>query len=242
MKKARYRKGHGIHSPFLFHLITEIIENRRSLPEYKIFKNLKEQAFKLLCDCSDPYLEIVYNQFSLPASKPRRLYRKIELAPRYGKVVFRLLREFKPSSVASYGPTFGANLALMALANNDCPVYQLIENHSCDLISKELITDLVISNVHYLHVDAELSTKPEFVIVNYPVNPDASRNVVQKYLQLHGNDDVLIIRGIHESNEMEAIWQEMVSNENVRVSLDLFEIGIALFRKGLQKENFIFKF
>ena len=36
IKNARHRHGHGIHSPWLFRLITEVIEDKKRLPEYKI--------------------------------------------------------------------------------------------------------------------------------------------------------------------------------------------------------------
>jgi hypothetical protein len=52
----------------------------------------------------------------------------------------------------------------------------------------------------------------------------------------------MIIRGIHRSAEMENIWQEVIKEKKVKVSLDLYEIGILLFRKKLQKQHFILRF
>ncbi len=242
LKKARHRRGHGIHSPFLFHLISEVIENKTRLREYKIFKSLKNDVLNSLHNFSEPSLSAVYHEFNLAPSNPRRLYRKVELPRRYGKVTFRLIREFKPSSVVSYGTTFGANLALIAMACKDGIVYQYINDPIYEFASKELLNGLAISNVRFFNENTAPSVKSEFILINYPGNPAVSQNVVLQYLKLHGDDDVLIIRGIHESKEMEAIWQEMITSESVRVSLDLFEIGIALFRQGLQKENFIQRF
>lgn len=241
LKRARHRRGHGIHSPFLFRLITEVVESRKRLPEYTIFKGLKNKVLNLLDDFQNPLLTEIYHQLNLHPSKPRKLYKKVELPLRYGKVVFRLIRYFKPSTIINYGPTFGVNLAVMALANNDSIIYQSISDPAYKLISKELLKDSAISNIQFFQENSIPTINPEFIMINYSDNPDLSRNVVQKYLRIHGDDDVLIIRGIHESQEMETIWLEMIVHESVRVSLDLFEIGIALFRKGLQKENFILK-
>ena len=242
MKKARHHRGHGIHSPFLFRLITEVVENRTSLPEYKIFKGLKSYVLDLLDGFSEPSLSNIYHQFKVPSSNPHQLYRKIELPLRYSKVVFRLIREFKPSSVVYYGPSLGASLVIIAMANNDNHIYQFINDAACELVSKELLKDSAISNVHFFQENEVPSVDHEFVVINYPGNPVVSQNMAQKCLHVHGDDDVLIIRGIHESKEMEVIWRELIASESVRVSLDLFEIGIALFRKGLQKENFIQRF
>jgi len=242
LKKARHRRGHGIHSPFLFHLITDVVENRKRLPEYLIFKELKNTAQSLLGTFSEPSLAPVYLEHNLVPSNPHRLYRKAELPLRYGKVVFRLLREFKPASVVHYGPTLGPNLALMAMADSDRLVYQSINCPVYELVSSKLLGDAAIINVSFFNEISFPPVPPDFIVINYPCDAAASRHFVQKSLHSHGEDGVLIVRGIHESKEMEAIWQELISSESVRVSLDLFEIGITLFRKGLQKENFIQRF
>lgn len=242
LKRARHRRGHGIHSPFLFHLITTVLENKRSLPEYEILKDLKNKALYFLSEFSDQSLSTVYHQFNLPSSNPRRLYRKVELPLRYGKVVFRLIREFKPLSVINYGPTFGTNLALMAMANSDNYIYQVISDSSYGIVCKELFNDPVISNIKFVPENSAPEVNPEFIVINYSNNPGQAQIVAQKYISSHGSDDVLIIKGIHESEEMEAIWQEFIENDQVHVTLDLFEIGIALFRNGLQKENFVLKY
>jgi hypothetical protein len=242
LKKARHRRGHGIHSPFLFHLITEVVENRHKVSEYKIFKNIKDRALNLLEDSPEKILSTIYQQFNLTPSNPHRLYRKVELPLRYAKVVFRLLHEFKPLSLVSHGPSFGANLAFMALASCDTMVYQSVNDPACSLISNNLLKALAISNVQFFNENSSSIVKGEFVMINYPYKPAQSRSVFQTCLSVHGEDDVVIIRGIHESKEMEAIWQEGIDSESVRVSLDLFEIGIALFRCRLQKENFIQRF
>ena len=108
--------------------------------------------------------------------------------------------------------------------------------------SKELLKDSSISNIYFFPENSVFSVTPEFLIVNYPDDPDKSRSILQNCLNLHGDNDVLIIRGIHESKTMENIWRELITNESVRVTLDFFEIGMALFHKGLQKENFIHRF
>jgi len=242
LKKAHHRRVHGIHSPFLFRLITTVIENRQALPEYKVLRNLKVKAVNLLSEFSDQSLSTIYLQFNLPHSNPRKLYQKVEMPYRYGTVVFRLIREFNPASVINFGPTTGANLALMAMENTNRIVYQVINNPIYESLSKKLLNDLTLTNIQFLDEKSVPSINPEFIMINCADNPDHSRRLVQKKLMMAGDNDVLIIRGIHETKEMESIWHEMIASESVRISLDLFEIGITLFHKRLQKENFVFKY
>jgi hypothetical protein len=212
LKKARHRRGHGIHSPFLFYLITEVIENKERLPQFKSFKLLNKE-----------------------------LYKKIELPEKYRQIVFHLIREFKPSSIIHYGPTLGFDLAILATANIDSRVYQVNNDPFCELISKRLLNDSAIVNIQFVPENSIPEINPEFVLLNCFNNSDLSQSLIQNYINQHSDDGVLIIRGIHESKEMEAIWKEAIASQSIRVSLDLFAIGIILFRKGLQKENFILK-
>jgi len=242
LKRAKHRHGHGIHSPFLFHLITNVIEDRRRPPEYKIYKNLRINALILLADSKKLLLSNICNQFNLPLSKQGKIFKKIELPIRYGKVIFRLIKEFKPTSVLNFGPALGINLALMAMANRDTPVYQIINQSACDLFSRELLKDSTISNIHYLAENHKQQVSPDFIVINHPNDPKMSGSISQNFASSLGVNGVLIIRGIHESKEMEIVWNELIANVRVRVSLDLFEVGIALFRTGLQKENFILRY
>jgi len=241
LKRARYRHGHGIHSPFLFRLITCVVEDKRKQPEYELVKKLRKSALKILYKNSDPSFTSLYHQFKLSPSKTKKLFKKVELPMKYGKVIFRLIREFNPSCIVNYGPSFGINLALMALAKNDSSVYQVINNVSYQTVYAKLLKEAGIQNIYY-NEDQISTVIPEFVIINFPDSPERSWSITEKFMGSKGDDDVLIIRGIHESGEMEALWNKAIEYDRVRVSLDLFEIGILLFRKGLQKENFIHRF
>ena len=242
LKRARHRRGHGIHSPFLFQLITKVIENRKRVPEYKIFRELRSEALRLLAISHDQSSTQFSLPFNLSATKPRKFYRKIELQLRYGKVVFRLIREFNPSSALFYGPTLGIIPAIMSMGNKQMQVYLDMDTPPYRTFCDELLKNKLDRPLNFLSENKEPPVKPELIVISYPFNPLKSLITAQKHLGMDGDNDLMIIRGIHESKEMEKAWQEIISVNNTRISLDLFEIGIVLFRKGLQKQNFIHRF
>ena len=242
LKRARHRRGFGIHSPFLFRLITTVVEGKRNNPEYKNFKQIKKEAINLLKVKMLPEIEGLFSQYNLPVSKSAKLYRKIELPLRYSKAVYRLIQYFQPANIFYFGPTLGVNLLIASLANPKSSVYHIDENTNLQRFAAELISKSNEMSINYLCEGPPQLVKADFCFVNHPYNPIVSRKIVQKRIDEHGIDDVLIIRGIHESKEMEDCWSELTTSTEVRVTLDLFEIGIALFRRGLQKENFTLKF
>lgn len=240
--KARHRGGHGIHSPFLFHLITAVIEDRRRIPAYKIFKDLKNSALRLLSNLSDESLSRIYNEFNLPVSSRRNLYKKAELPLRYGKLVFRLINYFKPSAISNYGPSLGVNLAVIASLDDQIPIYHTTKNHEYHSFYNELLKDSALTNIYYEKEISGPLVDSEFIIINYRYHPLNCQEVVNQILSTNGKICTLIIIGIHESKEMELIWQKLIESKKISVSLDLFEIGIGIINKRLQKEDFVLRF
>ena len=47
-------KGHGMHSPFLFHFITKVLNDKKEYPAYKNVENLRK---KLLTDQTELTIE-----------------------------------------------------------------------------------------------------------------------------------------------------------------------------------------
>jgi hypothetical protein len=54
---------------------------------------------------------------------------------------------------------------------------------------------------------------------------------------------ILIFEGIHESKEMEANWEKIKMHYEVKLTIDLYKLGIVFFRQEqLEKENFTIRF
>jgi hypothetical protein len=176
--RSRHRRGHGIHSPFLFRLITTVIEEKEELPEHIKFKELVISALQLLNRTSDQQFKKAYQQFNLKGFKSNRLYNKVELPLRYIKVLFRLVRYFKPSSIINYGPAFGVNLGVMAMADKSAIVYQVINDPEFVSFSKELLREPTFSNISYIKEYSEVQDVTEFVIVNHPYDTKLSQQIV----------------------------------------------------------------
>ena len=56
------------------------------------------------------------------------------------------------------------------------------------------------------------------------------------------DNSVIIIDGIHSDKNNMELWQLMKKNEKVRVTMDLYEPGIAIFNEKLFKKHYIVSF
>ena len=56
-------------------------------------------------------------------------------------------------------------------------------------------------------------------------------------------ESILIFDGIHDSKEMENSWEAIKMHKEVKLTIDLYKLGIVFFRQEqLEKENFIICF
>jgi hypothetical protein len=223
--KAGHRKGHGIHSPFLYRLISSVIENKDFFSAYRMLE--EAQTFLLHATQSK---SVGKNQTNhLP-----------DLDLRFGKLIFRLVNEFQPKIIGYYGASFGTNLLYLALADSRIKVNTYIPDNVEIKVCEKLLAHFEIKNV-VLNKEPQ-QFQENFVLINFPDDAFQSSEIIKNHLKNSGNDDVVIVQGIHQSPEKEVVWLDYIKNEKIRVSLDLFEIGIAIFRSNLQKEDFILKF
>jgi hypothetical protein len=219
-----------------------VIEDKKLYRSYGVLRSQKKFILNKLKETENPG-DIIFNDISLQnISSKKKLFKNVELGYRYGKLLVRLIKEFNPSSIFFYGPTFGMNLLYLALANPNVPVFGIGYNSQNDEHWTEMLETIPTSNLHFAS-EMEIASKiQEFVFINYSFMPQETKRLMELKLKFTGPDDVVIIRGIHKSEAMEDLWKEIIKDRRIRVSLDLYEIGILLFRKKLQKQHFILRF
>jgi hypothetical protein len=166
--------------------------------------------------------------------------KRLHLLPgKFDRLIFRLVNEFQPRSLSFYGSTFGVTLMAMALADRRIRLDAQVENDHYRSFCRRLIEVYEVGNINLSGV-GKISAS-DFVVVQDPLDPDVcSRALAQIVEQPY--DGVIVLCGIHASAEMEAVWKRYQKEPLVRISLDLFEIGIFICKKGLQKEDFVLRF
>ena len=236
--KARHRHGHGIHSPFLFRLITEVMENDGNYSTYPLLKAADENVRNMLriLDMKSYHtgkiLESGYNSQEI---------KRMHLLPqRFDRLLFRLVNDFGPEGIAFYGSTFGVTLLALALADRRVQLEAQVENDHYRSFCRRLAEVYEVGNIHI--TEAVNLVFPDFIVLQDPLNPDHCDGILSQVLAGPAWYGVIVVCGIHVSAGMEDAWIKHQKNPLVRVALDLFEIGIFICRKGLQKEEFVVRF
>lgn len=89
----------------------------------------------------------------------------------------------------------------------------------------------------YHNIQEEISTKEN---VDMLVCLDGNvLTTFQRFVENMNDGGIMIFSNIHEREDE---WKDVIKDDHVRVSMDLYKIGICLFKSEMQKENYVVKF
>jgi predicted O-methyltransferase YrrM len=246
-------KGHGIHSPFIFEFVTQVLRDRVSYPA-----SIEELRKSLL----DERRAVPTLDFGAGNSGERLISEiaRTSLKPaKFGQLLYRMARFYQPANILELGTSLGVTTAYLASGalpagstpGGGPPVITLEGAPSVAAIARRNFSELGLKNIRIVegNFDATLPGVLEslpkldlvFIDGNHRLEPTLCyyREMQPK---LH-SDSILIFDDIHWSREMEAAWEELKQDNAVRCSVDLFYIGILFFRVGFHTaQHFTIRF
>ena len=223
--KLRYRKGHGVHSPFTYNLITKVIEEK--FPYY-VFEEIESFRTQIL-ERKDSYSQIT-------AQKTH--HRK------YGQLLFRLVNFFNCENVLQIGASTGIMTLYLASALPACQCVVLEEDKDLKRFTEELIKQARLKNVRietgdYLLESDELAKKLfgfDLIFINTP-NNELCKTIIDTCF-FAKKDIIVIINGINKIRSIKVLWQQLKKKSNVNVLIDLDVFGIIFFKENINKQYY----
>ncbi len=245
--KSKYKKGYGLHSPFVFNLVRDLIGDNH---HYYVFESIKAYRKQLMKSnqviCMTDYGAGSTN-FEGRERKVSKLVFQSSIQPKYGELLFRLANHFKPNCIVELGTSIGISASYFARHNSGCPVYTIEGCEKAAAFAAKTFKVLRCSNVQQIvgqfqDVLPELVgslDKLDMVFIDGHHEKQATLAYFNICLSKATNESIFIFDDIHWSKGMHEAWQIISDHPEVTVSLDLFQIGIVFFRKECQKQHFV---
>ena len=223
----RYRKGFGVHSPFVFNLITKVIEERC---QYYSFYDIELIRKQLLFQNG----EITYPDRQQKGKMRRRTIGRIvereAIRPKHGALLFRLANYFK----------YASDLKCIALEN--VPEFASIARIAFSKAARNPV-DLRVGGYKDLLPKALKDMEQlDFVFFNTLYEQQNNSWLFETCLKHVHGDTVFVFEGIKASRKMREFWQKVCSHPEVTVTIDLYSMGIVFFNKKLHKRDYIVYF
>ena len=244
--RAHYRKGHWVHSPFTFHTLNYVIFERTPYYSFPVIENLRQQ----LQQNNTPL-----NLQPLGTSKAKTTTIARELknsakSPRLAQLLQRLCASNKSQYIIELGTNLGLSTAYLASNNSNSQVFTLEGQPELCKIAQQNFKQLHLNNIQVIegNIDDTLTLLIQqipqidllFIDANHQYQATLDYYNLAKS-KLHKNT-IIIFDDIHWSKGMQHAWNEIRQDPDIRLSIDIFHMGIVWFNTDIPKQYYIVAF
>jgi predicted O-methyltransferase YrrM len=248
---ASNSKGHGMHSPFVFDFILNVLNNKSN---YQPPIEIEQLRKKLLLDKriieiqemgagsrTDPSGQRPVKQIARSALKSKRL----------AQVLFRLAKHYRPQTIVELGTSLGLTTAYFSKAIPHSSIITIEGDESVASIANENFQKLDCNNIQLLQGNFDHVLPPvinqlpsidlAYIDGNHRYQPTI--NYFHQFLSKSNDQTILVFDDIHWSREMEEAWKEIQQHASVQYTIDIFFLGFVFFRSEFKaKQNFSIRF
>jgi len=245
-----HKKGHGIHSPFVFDLASRVFRNKI---DTDIVLSIEKIRKKMISDKRT----IEVKDLGSGSEKMKTNLRKVSdiaryspVPQKYGVLLSNLAAEFGRPVIIEFGTSLGISAMYMAAS---CTGSTVISMEGCPVLSeiaKSNFNEAGLNNIKLLtggfdEVLPEIiksDIKPGLVFIDGNHRKEPVLEYFNRMVEISDNNTVIVIDDIYHSKEMEEAWTDIKLSDKVSVTIDLFRMGIVFFRKGMNHNDYIIRY
>ena len=245
-----HRKGRSIHSPYVYKIISDILFN---FDEYYCYRDIEKIRKSLINSTSEIQITDLGASSNYSKSKTRKIsdiaqYSAVQ--KKYSQFLFRLVNFLNPKIIIDLGTSFGFSAMYMASGRKQSDVYTIEGCKNTARIAKHNFNSLNLKNITSIvgNINTELpklldkTKKVDFVFFDGNHTKESTINYFEQCLQYIDNNSVFIFDDIYWSIGMQEAWSEIKKHKKTVTTIDIFSLGIVLFRKEMSKEHFVVNF
>lgn len=235
---------HGVHSPFVYNLVTQCFYDKK---HYKAYKALK--AYRNTLHKSDVHLSVTdfgagSKTFTSKNRAVSALAKRAGITAKNAKLLYRLSQYFKPNTVLELGTCLGLGTQALSLGHLNAKVTTI---EGCSELSKYSLKMFKQHNLSAINtINNEFSKaigaleEQTFDLVFFDGNHQKNATITyfETLLPKAHNDSVFIFDDIYWSKGMTEAWDYIKKHPKVSVTVDTYQWGIVFFRKEQAKEHF----
>lgn len=238
---------HGVHSPFVYSLITKCFYDKKIYAEYEILKQYRKSLLE-----NKNFIEVTdFGAGSRVFKSNKRQISKIAktagISYKRAKLLFRVANYFQPTTILEIGTSLGLATSALSVTNKNAKIITLEGCSNTIATAKSQLENFKFQNVEFINTkfedyfqNSQLST-PNFQLIYFDGNHSkkATLNYFELLLPTITNETVWIFDDIHWSKDMEKAWEVIKNHPKVKVTIDTFQWGFVFFRAEQEKEHFV---
>ena len=235
---------HGVHSPFVYDLITKCFYDNKDYPGYRIIVDYKASLLK-----NNNLLKVtdlgagsqVMKQEERSISK---MAKNAGSTTKRAKLLYRLLSYFKPENSLELGTSLGIATTALHLGNPKASITTIEGCPNISAFSKSNFETFKLKNIEVItgnfndEIEQLKTNSYDLIFFDGNHKKQATLDYFEALLEMAHNDSVFIFDDIYWSKDMTEAWETIKKHPKVKVTLDTFFWGFVFFRKEQAREDF----
>ncbi|MCJ8211896.1 class I SAM-dependent methyltransferase [Mucilaginibacter sp. RS28] len=243
------KNRHGLHSPFVYRLVDEVIYDFSPKKVYTEVENLRNQLLNDDRTITVTDLGAGSHVNNNKQKQVKQIAKNALKPPKLAQLIYRLAADLQPKTIIELGTCLGTTSLYLQKAAPEAKVYTMEGCPQTAAVAAEGFRksggesiELITGNFNDT-LPGLINSLPQldFVYVDGNHQRDATLNYFNWCLPKVHENALLIFDDIYWSEGMKEAWAEIKAHPQVTVTVDLFWIGLVYFRKGQVKEDFKIK-
>jgi len=229
-----------VHSPFVFQLIEQVLEDDRN---FYIFQSLKVTRKQLKKSKLQLTIKDLGAGSHMSTSNQRTVgaIAKSAVSPEAQcQLLFRLTQYFKPKSMLEFGTSLGLSTLYQAFGNTEGQLITMEGSPEISRFAQEMFINAKAKNVQLKignfdnllpEILKELNGTLDYVFFDGNHRKQPTLDYFETCLPYADNNSLFIFDDIYWSPEMKEAWETIKEHPSVTLTVDLFYMGLVFFRK-----------
>ena len=243
------KNQHGVHSPFVFDLVTKCFYDKKEYSEYSILKDYRKALLQNKNKIEVTDFGAGSRVFKSNTRAIHQIAKTAGISSKRAELLFRLVNYFQPTTILEIGTSLGLATTALSLGNKNakittlegCPNTIAIAKKQFEKFNFQNINPIVTEFESFLKSDWVETQSNSFIYFDGNHSKEATLTYFELLLSTITNETVWIFDDIHWSSDMNEAWEIIKNHPKVTVTIDTFQWGIVFFRNEQEKEHFIIR-
>lgn len=240
------KNQHGVHSPFVFSLITKCFYDSKAKAEYGILKKYRQALLNNKTHIRITDFGAGSRVFKSDNRQIAQIAKTAGITKKRAKLLYRIVHYFQPDTILEIGTSVGLATSALSSGNKKAAITTLEGCPETAKVARENFSQFNLANIHsivsefdaYFKENLTGDTTYDCIYFDGNHQKEATLHYFELLLPTITNDTVWIFDDIHWSEQMDEAWQHIKNHPKVTVTIDTFQWGLVFFRREQEKEHF----
>ena len=241
-----HRNGHGIHSPFVFDLVSRVLRNKISPDVVLRIENIRKKMISDVSVIKVRDLGSGSEKKEISLKRVKDIARYSPVTKKYGIFLARMAIEFGERYIVELGTSIGISTMYMAGAHPHSIVYTIEGSPAISEIAAGNFHEAGLTNIKLLNGPfdellpsvMDLPGNPGLIFIDGNHRKDAVLHYFSEFCNKSDRSTVIVFDDIRYSKEMEEAWEIIKKDERISFTVDIWRMGMVFFREGVTPGNY----